>query len=434
MLLLKKVTSNSDINALGIQFAEQNIFLLAQDAAGRQIFGRQAIRNTKNWPNSFFITPLEFNATLLPDIQRHGQPQTATVELTLKFNMLGNAVGMYDWMLQNSITSLEDKDLSQKLQPYAHSLGGAIERHLAQTNDCYLTPDELVDVFPSWLQVVRIASTEIGPRLAKPITMATPTNKKHTPPKPAVHVAEPLKTTPPPPRPAHQPPCNKTANPPDLFRQNQPQKQPKRKTPRGCCCSHFFLLLLLIFCIIGGGLIHLVKAVKNAVVKVATPVVEWVTRPASSPAPVIIKTDGGKTSFMLPSNIPIELLKVKAGSYQPTSPYGSVQPISYQITIPKDYWLTEQEITEAQWRTMMSTSLNTMGVGLDEANDFCRRLTSHFASQIPQGYHFALPTNAEWNLAVMQYKGRLAGLARRGDVFSTRLYGFHLALVPDGQQ
>ena len=130
------------------------------------------------------------------------EPQTATVELTLRFNMLGNAVGMYDWMLQNSITSLEDKDLSQKLQPYAHSLGGAIERHLAQINDCYLTPDELVDVFPSWLQVVRIASTEIGPRLAKPITMATPTDKKHTPSKPAVHVAEPPKTTPPPPRPA----------------------------------------------------------------------------------------------------------------------------------------------------------------------------------------------------------------------------------------
>ena len=136
---------------------------------------------------------------------------------------------------------------------------------------------------------------------------------------------------------------------------------------------------------------------------------------------------------MLPSIIPLELLKVKAGSYQPTSPYSSVQPPSYQITIPKDYWLSEQEITEAQWRTMMSTSLNTMGVGLDEANDFCRRLTSHFASQIPQGYHFALPTDAEWNLAVMQHKGRLAGLARRGDVFSTRLYGFHLALLPNSQ-
>ena len=94
MLLLKKVTSNSDIESLQIPFAEQNIYLLAQDASGRQIFGRQAIRGTKNWPNSFFITPLEFNATLLPDIQRHGQPQTATVELTLKFNMLGNAASL----------------------------------------------------------------------------------------------------------------------------------------------------------------------------------------------------------------------------------------------------------------------------------------------------------------------------------------------------
>ena len=431
MLLLKKVTSNSDIESLQIPFAEQNIYLLAQDAAGRQIFGRQACLNTKKWPNSFFITPLEFNVTLYPDIQRHGQPQTATVELTLKFNMFGNAVGMYDWIHQNNIITLDDNDLPKQLKSFEHRLGAAVERHVAQTNDCYLTPEELAGVFPPWLKITQNPSIQIGPRLAQPITMAAPPKGTKAQPEPAILAAQPPKTTTAKPRPAHQPPCVKTANPPTLVNPNQPQQPPKRKAPRGCCCSHFFLLMLLIFCIIGGGLIHLVKAVKNAVVKVATPVVEWVTRPASSPAPVIIKTDGGKTSFMLPQNVPLELLKVKAGSYQPTSPYGSVQPPSYQITIPKDFWLTEQEITEAQWRTVMTTPLNTMGVGLDEANDFCRRLTSHFASQIPQGYHFALPTDAEWNLAVMQHKGRLAGLARRGDVFSTRLYAFHLALVPN---
>ena len=33
MLLLKKVKSNSDIESLHIPFAEQNIYLLAQDAS-----------------------------------------------------------------------------------------------------------------------------------------------------------------------------------------------------------------------------------------------------------------------------------------------------------------------------------------------------------------------------------------------------------------
>ena len=127
------------------------------------------------------------------------------------------------------------------------------------------------------------------------------------------------------------------------------------------------------------------------------------------------------------------MIKVNAGSYQPVSPYGSVTAPSYQITIPKDFWLTEQEVTQVQWQALMQTPLNTMGVGLDEANDFCRRLNSHFANQLPQGYHFALPTDAEWNLAVIQYKGRLSGLGRRLDVFQNRLYGFHLALVPNAQ-
>ena len=423
MLLLKKVTSNSDIESLQIPFAEQNIYLLAQDAAGRQIFGRQTCRNTKQWPNSFFVTPLEFNATLFPNVQCNGQPQTATVELTLKFNMLGNAVGMYDWIHQNSLTSLEDNDLPKKLQSFEHSLGTAVERHVAQRNDCYLMPDELVDVFPSWLQVVRIALTQIGPRLAKPIPMATLSDKKKPKPQPV----EPPKTTTATPRPVHQPPCNKTANPPNLFQKDQPQKPPKRKAPRGCCCSHFFLLMLLIVCIIGGGLIHLVKAVKNAVVAAVSPIVHVVKQPAE------IKFDGAKMSFFLPQSIPLEMIKVNAGSYQPVSPYGSVTAPSYQITIPKDFWLTEQEITQAQWQALMQTPLNTMGVGLDEANDFCRRLNSHFANQLPQGYHFALPTDAEWNLAVIQYKGRLSGLGRRMDVFQNRLYGFHLALVPNGQ-
>ena len=425
MLLLKKVTSNSDIESLQIPFAEQNIYLLAQDAAGRQIFGRQTCRNTKQWPNSFFVTPLEFNATLFPNVQCNGQPQTATVELTLKFNMLGNAVGMYDWIHQNSLTSLEDNDLPKKLQSFEHSLGTAVERHVAQRNDCYLTPDELVDAFPSWLQVVRIASTQIGPRLAKPIPMATPTDKNAPKPKQAVHVAPPPKTTTATSRPVHQPPCNKTANPPNLFQKDQPQKTPKRKAPRGCCCSHFFLLMLLIVCIIGGGLIHLVKAVKNAVVSAVSPIVHIVKQPTE------IKFDGAKMTFFLPQNIPLELVKVNAGSYQPVSLYGSTTAPSYQITIPKDFWLTEQEITQSQWQALMQTPLNTLGVGLDEANDFCRRLNSHFANQLPLGYHFALPTDAEWNLAVIQYKGRLSGLGRRLDVFQNRLYGFHLALVPN---
>ena len=427
MLLLKKVTSNSDIESLQIPFAEQNIYLLAQDAAGRQIFGRQTCRNTKQWPNSFFVTPLEFNATLFPNVQCNDQPQTATVELTLKFNMLGNAVGMYDWIHQNSLTSLEDNDLPKKLQSFEHSLGTAVERHVAQRNDCYLTPDELVNVFPSWLQVVRIALTQIGPRLAKPIPMATLSDKNAPKPKPAVHVTEPPKTTTATPRPAHQPPCNKTANPPNLFQKAQPQKAPKRKAPRGCCCSHFFLLMLLIVCIIGGGLIHLVKAVKNAVVEAVSPIVHVVKQPAK------IKFDGAKMSFSLPQSTQLEMIKVNAGSYKPVSPYGSTTAPSYQITIPKDFWLTEQEVTQVQWQALMQTPLNTMGVGLDEANDFCRRLNSHFANQLPQGYHFALPTDAEWNLAVIQYKGRLSGLGRRMDVFQNRLYGFHLALVPNAQ-
>lgn len=425
MLLLKKVTSNSDIESLHIQFAEQNIFLLAQDANGRQIFGRQTVLKTQKWPNSFFISPLEFNTTLLPNIQYQGQPQTATIEMTLKFNMLGNAIGMYDWIHQNQITALEDKDIAGKLQSFAHKLAAAVERHLAQADDCYLTPAELSDVFPNWLKISQINSLQIGPRIIAPPSMAaqSPKTTAQRQPQPAtVPMAEQPETTANP-RPRHQPPVIKTANPPNLIQKNQPQKTTRRRN--GCGCSHFFMLLLLIFCIICGGLIHLVKAVKNAVVAVATPVVQLFTRPAE------IRIDSAKASFMLPSRIPLELLTVKAGSYQPASPYCGVQTPSYQITIPKDFWLSGKEVTEEQWQAMMQTPLNTFGVGIDDANDFCRRLTNHFANQLPQGYHFALPTDAEWNLAVLQYKGRLSGQGRRYDIFQNRLYGFHLALVPN---
>ena len=442
MLLLKKVTNASDIPSKDVPFAEQNIYLLAQDAENRQIFGRQTANRTKNWANSFFITPLEFCAKLKSEIHFQGSLQTATIELMLKFNMRGNAVGMYDWIHRNNLTSLSEDDLTKALHDFAPGLTAELEGHFARTNDMRLGADEIAAAFPSWLQPTQVRSLKIGAlesRQEEPTQQAQP-----TPPQPVISV--PMAEVPKDNSPQYYPPLQtqqttqmpqlqtQQAHPPFVVRTasptpvvaRQPQRPPKRRRKLIGCCNHLLIIMFLIVCIVVGGILKLCKVAVNAISAAVSPIVDFVCKPSEKTA-----ANGDRILLQLPQGIPLELLKTKAGSFQPVSPVSGVQTTSYQINIPQDFWVTEHEITNEQWQTMMSAPLNTFGVGLDEANEFCRRLNQHFADRLPSGYHFALPTDAEWNLAVMQHKKQLVGKARRIDVLQTRLYGFHLAIVPN---
>ncbi|MBO7587154.1 MAG: formylglycine-generating enzyme family protein [Bacteroidales bacterium] len=81
---------------------------------------------------------------------------------------------------------------------------------------------------------------------------------------------------------------------------------------------------------------------------------------------------------------------------------------SHFVTLP-DYYIGETEITQAQWMAVMGRDNNPSywkgdflpveRVSWEECRRFIIRLNKYLAEELPQGYRFALPSEAQWEYA-----------------------------------
>lgn len=91
---------------------------------------------------------------------------------------------------------------------------------------------------------------------------------------------------------------------------------------------------------------------------------------------------------------------------------------AHNVTL-SDFWMGETEVTQAVWKAVMGTTvaqqrdkansnwlLNSVGsnypmyyVNYNEAVEFCNKLNSKIKNQLPSGWHFALPSEAQWEYA-----------------------------------
>jgi len=119
-------------------------------------------------------------------------------------------------------------------------------------------------------------------------------------------------------------------------------------------------------------------------------------------------------------DVTFKMVFVEGGTFQMGSDSGDddERPV-HNVTV-RDFYMGEFEVTQALWQQVMGTTVyqqrdkadhpswSMRGVGADypmyyvnhtEAEEFCGRLNQRLRSQLPAGYSFALPTEAEWEYA-----------------------------------
>lgn len=127
-------------------------------------------------------------------------------------------------------------------------------------------------------------------------------------------------------------------------------------------------------------------------------------------------TAAREITLRLPGFVPLQLIKVPAGSFVMGSagdeyrrqPHEGPQ---VEVTITRPFWLGRFEITQAQWMSVMIDNPSEFtrsgplapvdSVSWYDAMEFCRRLTESAlnAGTLPEGWVFTLPTEAQWEYA-----------------------------------
>lgn len=124
-------------------------------------------------------------------------------------------------------------------------------------------------------------------------------------------------------------------------------------------------------------------------------------------------------TFML-NGVTFKMIYVKGGTFamgctseQGRDCYNDEKP-SHTVTV-SDFYIGETEVTQALWEAVMESppiyiggwkskygkgsDYPAYGVGWEQCREFCTRLNNMLSGQLPSGYRFALPSEAQWEYA-----------------------------------
>lgn len=116
-------------------------------------------------------------------------------------------------------------------------------------------------------------------------------------------------------------------------------------------------------------------------------------------------------SISLPDSQIITLVHIPAGEFLMGSPDSEIGRNSseklHKVKITKPFWMGKTEITQEQFASLMSPytpffkgkNLPADKVSWDSALEFCKKLNQKEKNNLPDGYEYRLPTEAEWEYA-----------------------------------
>ncbi len=126
------------------------------------------------------------------------------------------------------------------------------------------------------------------------------------------------------------------------------------------------------------------------------------------------QTQGTGNRVFTVNHVPLKMVFVKGGDLE----LGCVaerddsckakEVPAHNVTLT-DFYIGETEVTQAQWMAVMGrdnnpsywkgNTLPVERVSWTECHRFVVRLNKYLASELPEGYHFALPSEAQWEYA-----------------------------------
>ncbi|MBR6060357.1 MAG: SUMF1/EgtB/PvdO family nonheme iron enzyme [Victivallales bacterium] len=132
-------------------------------------------------------------------------------------------------------------------------------------------------------------------------------------------------------------------------------------------------------------------------------------RPYTPDIRPIVQQEGGDYVVTLKPGIDVKLIKIASGTFNMGSENGESdeRPV-HKVTLTKDFWLGETEVTQAQYEAVMGKNPSYFKKGGDhpvesvswhDAMRFCDALNRVCKDQLPSGYEFSLPTEAQWEYA-----------------------------------
>lgn len=126
------------------------------------------------------------------------------------------------------------------------------------------------------------------------------------------------------------------------------------------------------------------------------------------------QTQGSGNRVFTVNHIPLKMVFVKGGDMQlgcmgnRDDSCKARETPPHTVTLP-DFYIGETEVTQAQWMAVMGrdnnpsywkgNTLPVERVSWAECQRFVIRLNKYLAAELPQGYRFALPSEAQWEYA-----------------------------------
>ncbi|MBO7524844.1 MAG: formylglycine-generating enzyme family protein, partial [Verrucomicrobia bacterium] len=118
---------------------------------------------------------------------------------------------------------------------------------------------------------------------------------------------------------------------------------------------------------------------------------------------------------LLPGGVELALAWIAPGSFIMGSPVDEVgrdmiyDETQHPVTLTKGFWMGQYEVTQAQYESVMETDPSQFrgvdhpvdSISWNDAKAFCEKLNEAVQTEglLPEGYKYALPTEAQWEYA-----------------------------------